>query len=157
MTLARSSSARVLAWLSLSFICAWLSPRVLFAQASRFAVVATYGHARELTCEAVRDDERFVGTLGAGILHARGETLLARLSASEGLPGERVRDCLVHRHVLWVATDAGVARFDDATRHFVTLEHGRFARLTAEAGRVFAADANGEIYELRDRTAERRF
>src|SRR5262245_18574766 len=78
----------------------------------RLRVAQTLGDATEATCVATDGDELWVGTLGAGMFRVRGGGTPERFDSTRGLFGNRVRDCALTGKVLWVATEAGISRFD---------------------------------------------
>lgn len=109
-------------------------------------VLGTTGSAGEAVCLAVDRDDLWVGTRGGVLLHRSGS--LHRFDASDGLPGNRVADCLLHRGRLWVATEAGLAvRSPDGTR-FDTVTEGRFLRLASAGDVLLAALDDGRLLHL---------
>ncbi len=109
-------------------------------------VVGTTGGAREaLSLAATRDHHR-VGTRGGVLLHRSGSS--RRFDASDGLPGNRLTDCRMHRDRLWVATEAGIAVLSRDGLRFETILAGRFLRLAPIGERLLAARDDGRIFHL---------
>lgn len=109
-------------------------------------VVGTTGGAREAVCLAADRDDLWVGTRGGVLLHRSGSS--RRLDASDGLPGNRVTDCRIHRGRVWVATEAGLAVLSGDGARFDTILAGRFLRLAASGTRLLVVRDDGRVFHL---------
>ena len=109
-------------------------------------VLGTTGSAGDAVCLAVDRDDLWVGTRGGVLLHRSGA--LHRFDASDGLPGNRVADCLLHRGRLWVATEAGLAVHSPDGARFDTVIEGRFLRVAVAGDVLLAALDDGRLLHL---------
>ncbi len=119
-------------------------------------VVRTVGDTRNATCLASAPEGAvlWVGTLGGGMVRwTQGGA--QQLDATMGLPGNRVRDCRFHGDALWVATESGLARFDEAASWFDVVQRGRFLRLASAGPAMLAARADGVIHVFSRRSIRR--
>jgi len=112
-------------------------------------VVSTIGSTQEVTCLAVTEDGLWAGTLGAGMICRQEAGPTRSFGSTDGLPGNRVRDCRVVADVLWVATDMGLARFDTQSDWFETVAWGRFLRLASSGDSLLAARDDGRVLKAR--------
>ena len=107
-------------------------------------VVRTLGDPSEVVCVESEGAALWAGTLGAGVFRMEGGAQV-RFDAARGLPGNRVRDCERYRGELWVATEAGLARFDAAAQRFERVLSGRYLRVAAFGETLIAARADGVV------------
>ena len=107
-------------------------------------VVRTLGDPSEVVCVESEGAALWAGTLGAGVFRMEGGVQV-RFDAARGLPGNRVRDCERYRGELWVATEAGLARFDAAAQRFERVLSGRYLRVAAFGETLIAARADGVV------------
>lgn len=137
--------------LGFGLLAAWTSVSEQAHATGHHRVVATYGDRRELTCTTVHEGRLWFGSLGGGMLRVSAKGAM-RFGANAGLPGERVRDCRSDGAALWVATDAGLARWDPQLERFAAVSGGRYLRLALGERLRLAADGLGRVYAIeRDR------
>ena len=129
----------------IAFIAALSCALVAHAQPQQaLRVVRTLGDPSEVVCVESEGAALWAGTLGAGVFRVEGGAQV-RFDAARGLPGNRVRDCERYRGDLWVATEAGLARFDAAAQRFERVLSGRYLRVAAFGETLVAARADGVV------------
>jgi ligand-binding sensor domain-containing protein len=144
----RAARLGLCGWFSCWLSALWLWPcSPAFAQA-RLRVTRTLGDASEVTCSVRSGDASWLGTLGAGVFRTGGSgtgSNRTRFDSTAGLAGNRVRDCALADGAFWVATDAGLSRFDPKQQRFAIVARGRFLALAGSAQVLLAARADGVL------------
>jgi ligand-binding sensor domain-containing protein len=122
----------------------------------KYRVVRNYVDTREAVCLAPDGDTLWIGTLGGGMIRYAYDSV-STYTAVRGLPGNRVTDCRISNSVLFVTTDAGLARFDAKSDRFERIRDGRFLRLASAGQSLFVARDDGTVLTFRgSRVSERR-